>query len=54
MQMHLNQMQMHLDQMQKHLDQIQMHLDQMQMAFYNYVVCGHKWYFAKLVSYYYQ
>ena len=48
----LNQMQMHLDQM--HLDQIQMHLDQMQMLFYNYVICIHKWYFAKLFSYYYK
>ncbi len=45
----LNQMQM-----QMHLDQMQMHLDQMQMLFYNYVFCVHKWYFAKLFSYYYQ
>ena len=48
------QMQMHLDQMKMHLDQIQMHLDQMQMLFYNYVFGVHKWYFARLFSYYYQ
>ena len=45
---------MHLDKMQMHLDQIQMHLDKMQMVFYNYICRVHKWYFSKLLSYYYQ